>query len=190
MKYIISQDIILKGRKGYPVGTERKHGGKLMKKTENVWVPVGKKREPVISREDIHLSKQSDIDNFKKNKYSGIIGKLIIEGPGVKDISALKSLRVVTKDIIIRQTDIKSVKGLSSLIRAGSLEIKGNYYLKNLDGLENFMKVKGDVDISHNQILENDDGLKNLREKGELSGIYDAFSNGSYRNDPDYKTRE
>lgn len=39
MRYIISR-FLLKGRKAYPVGTERMHGGVKVKKTQDGWKPV------------------------------------------------------------------------------------------------------------------------------------------------------
>ena len=121
----------------------------------------------------IHLTSQSEIDNFTTNypNCTEIEGSVEIDG---SDITNLDSLHLITQIgeyfDIYSVPNLSDIDGLSSLTTVGSgrLGIQGTA-LTDLSGLENLVSVPG-LRIEENPLLSSLEGLSSLTTAEE--GLY------------------
>jgi len=91
----------------------------------------------------------------------------------LKDISGLKNLKTVRREMVISSNDsLGNMRGLDNIRSAGSVEIGGNESLKDLDGLGRLEAVEWDLSINANRSLRNIDGLEKLTDLGGNLSIY------------------
>lgn len=121
----------------------------------------------------IHLTSQSEVDNFKANNLNctEIEGSVEIDG---SDITNLDSLHLITQIggyfDIYSAPNLSDINGLSSLTTVGSgrLGIHGTA-LTDLNGLGNLASVPG-LRIEENPLLSSLEGLNSLNTVAE--GLY------------------
>jgi hypothetical protein len=81
----------------------------------------------------------------------------------VSDLSGLLSLRMVTGDVMIEQTQVTNLDGLDALeVIGGRLRIGQNLMLENIDGLASLRSVQ-QLDLTANTVLNSVAGLARLR---------------------------
>lgn len=111
---------------------------------------------PKIHNGYVMLTSQTEVDHFGAQGYNIINGTLGIESryeleTDITDLSPLKDLLEVKEDLRIRGSS-----------------------LENLEGLNNLVKIGGDLSITYNSILSSLEGLEGLRT---ISGIFGMHSN-------------
>lgn len=114
----------------------------------------------VSALEAIIIANVDDLIDFANNAYTNILASLTIESSTVEDIQDLISLRVVEGDLIIRNTNLSSLRGL-----------------------ENLAFVGGNLIIEDNLILDNYCALRVLLENNALQG--NLLVNGNLFNPED-----
>lgn len=138
---------------------------------------------------DIALTTQEAVNAFGENRYTKILGDLIISG-NVTDLSPLKDLQKVW-NLKIRYTQLKNLKGLEGLYylpRFGDINIIENSKLESLEGLNNLFSVGGHFFFLNNPKLQNLKGLENLETVGRrltlevpyLEGLNQNLRTGSF----------
>lgn len=117
------------------------------------------------------FTKQIHVDRFN---YDGKIGKLIIKGPGIKNLKGLGSLTSVFYEIEIEGTNIESLEGLENIIEGNSdehfwpqLRINSNHKLKDVSAIQNFVNECVYISILNNTTLSNLGNLT-IPEKSNL----------------------
>ena len=114
---------------------------------------------------DYTINTQWDVAFFAG--YTSISGYLIIECPSCTDLSELICLTSVGGTLRIKDNiSLHNLEGLSSLTSVGDLSIYDNDFLTNLDGLSALTSVGEILDIWNNDVLTNLDGLSALISMG------------------------
>lgn len=117
--------------------------------------------EGLVYQYDISLYSQEDVNEFAKNKYSGIIGNLEISGTGISYIDSLYSLNFVKGTVHIYNTSIKNTFGLDNLTTIAengfsskftNLFISENTKLLTVN-FPKLLTLKGSFNISDNEKL-------------------------------------
>ena len=116
---------------------------------------------------DIRLRTQTEIDEFGKQKYTKVTGRLdIAQYPGedaekIVNLDALYTIKKL-KLLLIYGTYIKNVDGLKNLNSIEHLAIESNSELVNINGLSKLKSAEGQMSINLNPKLTHLDGLQNL----------------------------
>ena len=119
---------------------------------------------------DVNITSQEELIAFGMNNYTIINGDITISG--VNDLSPINFLKQVNGLMIITDTNLTTLEGLTCLNRINvrrryydnGLEIKNNALLKNLNGLSNIVYCPS-LKISNNSSLINTNGINNIRVK-------------------------
>ena len=125
------------------------------------------------------LRSQDAIDSFPGG-CDVIGGDLTISGSDITSIDALREIRFVEGNLIVRDNSVlSSLKGLENLQGiSGGLDVHGNGRLSNLDGLSSLANVDGYVYVYGNAALTD---IKRLSGLTSVGGTLNVSSNGALR---------
>ncbi len=126
----------------------------------------------------VRLSTQSEVNNFGREKYTCIVGDLIVE----ENISEKDPITTLKPLISIRKVDsllaisgnknLTSLEGLNNINTVGEhLTIRKNPKFQNLMGLQGLISVGGSIKLLFNPELESLKGLNNLKSVGRSIAI-------------------
>lgn len=112
------------------------------------------------------------------------ISNLVINAPGLQQITGFNALTKITGDLTIASTNLQSVGGFSALDSiGGKLVIEGSNALINFNGLSSLKTIGSWLTVSGNSALQNFDGLDSLTSIGAISGLSVFISdNGQLQN--------
>ncbi|WP_422359364.1 hypothetical protein [Reichenbachiella sp.] len=111
--------------------------------------------------ESIGILDQSELDEFAINQYEIINGDLVLNG--VKDISALYTLREIRGNVFIGWTSLSSLEGLHNLREiGGDLNISWNDDLEDLSAFSNLDSLHEELTIRGQPKLINLEGFQNV----------------------------
>jgi hypothetical protein len=130
---------------------------------------------------NVVLTTQAQVNAFSQC-YTVINGNLTVQNAGISNINTLANIRKVTGHILIKQTALTSLAGLSSLDTVGgNMTINNNIYgskLGTLDGLENLASVGGNLSIFSNLKLSDCCAIHDLlNTPGAVEGNVSIYSN-------------
>ena len=117
--------------------------------------------------DSITLSSQAEVDSFQTDHGPGcdtIVTDLTILGIGITDLTPLAGLTTIGfgGKVIIQDTSLTSLAGLSGLTSTYWIEINNNSALTSIDALSTLTSVGGPFLINGNPLLTNVNGLSGL----------------------------
>ncbi len=130
---------------------------------------------------NVVLTTQAQVNAFSQC-YTVINGNLTVQNAGISNINTLSNIHKVTGHVLIKQTSLTSLAGLSSLDSVGgNLTINNNIYgskLNTLDGLEILVRVGGNLAIFSNLKLSDCCAIHDLlNTPGAIGGNTSIYSN-------------
>ncbi|MEQ1744997.1 MAG: leucine-rich repeat protein [Saprospiraceae bacterium] len=84
----------------------------------------------------------------------------------LKTLSALSNLGAVGGAFNLEGTGLLNLEGLTALHSVQSINLKSNYYLVNLKGLDSLTVIEDDLSLTYNASLSDLNGLNNLKSVG------------------------
>ncbi len=122
---------------------------------------------------NIVLSNQQEVNQFQ-DCIREINGYLFITGKDITDVSALNNLTSVSKDMVIMNTGLSTLRGLDKLVQVkGILQIIDNHQLTSLIGLQNLKFIGNELNILENPVLNHCCPIQPLlRNGGVQNAVY------------------
>src|SRR5690606_4121904 len=122
--------------------------------------------EPLIIDDDVHLTTQEEVDDFRG--VHGVTGYLNIGGEDITDLSALEDLHFVGEYFQVWASPVDSLAGLENLKSVGDTLGWGGLERTSLEGLSGLQAIGGEGAIYGNPLLEDFTGLTSLENLGGL----------------------
>ncbi|QPH38555.1 fibronectin type III domain-containing protein [Pedobacter endophyticus] len=120
----------------------------------------------VLYDDDLTIEKQEQLDALPL-LYTKISGRLRISGADITNLSKLKNLRTVGKnlEILDKNTALTSLAGLEKLRTiSGNLWIRKNAALTSVEALKQLTKIEGNLYFYDNAVVKSLSGFDNLIE--------------------------
>ncbi len=127
--------------------------------------------------ENINLSSQSDIDDFKLNYPNciEIYRDITINGSNIENLDSLNGIKKINRHLKIINTALSNFNGLDSLTQInGGLTIWRNNNLENLSGIETLVFIGEELEIKSSPILSSMLGLNNVKSIGSLNTLHNT----------------